>query len=69
MLTIVLLYIDDMILVSNYASTIAELKHMLSTHFMMKDLGDLRHFLGLEVMKLGKGIFISMRKYVLYLLG
>ena len=35
----------------------------------MKNLGDLKYFLGIEVLRSGKGIFISQRKYVLDLLA
>ncbi|XP_021802743.1 uncharacterized protein LOC110746808, partial [Prunus avium] len=35
----------------------------------MKDLGDLKYFLGIEVARSVKGIFMSQRKYVLDLLA
>ena len=41
---------------------------MLSKDFEIKDLGKLRCFLGIEVARLKKGIFLSQIKYVLDLL-
>ena len=35
----------------------------------MKDLGRLKYFLGIKVLRSNKGIFISQRKYVLDLLA
>lgn len=46
-----------------------KLKGLLSNTFHMKDLGDLNYFLGImEFTKSSQGIFISQRKYPLYLL-
>lgn len=44
------------------------LKSKLSIKIEMKDLGELKYFLGIEVANLNKGIFISQRKYVLNIL-
>src|SRR5262249_33271042 len=44
------------------------LKSFLHTQFHTKDLGVLKYFLGIEVTRSKKGIFISQRKYVLDLL-
>ncbi|CAL2256343.1 unnamed protein product [Prunus armeniaca] len=45
------------------------LKKYLSQEFEMKDLGDLKYFLGIEVSRSHGGIFLSQRKYALDLLS
>ncbi|KAK3008158.1 hypothetical protein RJ639_015137 [Escallonia herrerae] len=47
---------------------ITSLKEFLQTKFRTKDLGQLKYFLGIEVTRSKKGIFLSQRKYVLDLL-
>ena len=44
------------------------MKLQLATSFDMKDLGDLRYFLGIEVIRSPEGILISQRHYVLSML-
>lgn len=39
------------------------MKEFLSTNFHMKDLGNLRYFLGIEVDRSDKGFFLSQKKY------
>ncbi|RVW67994.1 Retrovirus-related Pol polyprotein from transposon RE1 [Vitis vinifera] len=43
-------------------------KHGYSQEFEIKDLGNLKYFLGMEIARSRKGIFVSQRKYVLDLL-
>ncbi|KAK3013643.1 hypothetical protein RJ639_009259 [Escallonia herrerae] len=62
-LILVLLYVDDMIITSDNLSSIRTLKISLSQQFEMKDLGDIRHFLGLEVTSHHTGYFLSQIKY------
>ena len=42
---------------------------MLATEFEIKDLGNLRYFLGMEVARSKDGIVISQRKHILDLLN
>ena len=54
--TFLLVYIDDMIISGNNLSGITALKHHLTRHFRMKDLGPLTYFLGLEFLRTKSGI-------------
>ena len=45
------------------------MRNNLFKEFEMKDLGGLKYFLGIEVLRSNKGIFISQRKYIMDLLA
>ena len=64
----VLAYVDDLLLAGNDVAAIDSVKNFLATQFYMKDLGDIRYFLGIEVDRTKQGIFLSQQKYVLDLL-
>jgi hypothetical protein len=66
--TILVVYVDDMIITGNDPLNISQLKKNLSKEFEVKDLGQLRYFLGIEIARSPKGIVLSQRKYVLDLL-
>ena len=62
-------YLDDIVIIGNDFEGISSLKSFLQSQFHTKDLGMLRYFLGIEVMRSKHGIFLSQRKYVLNLLS
>ena len=63
--TALLIYVDDILIIGNNPMSIATTKKFLHSHFHLKDLGDLKYFLGIEVSASKNGIFISQRKYAL----
>ena len=66
---ILIVYVDDMIVTGNDPAKRKRLQEHLAREFEMKDFGELKYFLGIEVSKLNKGIFLSQRKYALDLLN
>ncbi|KAB2632563.1 polyprotein (retrotrasposon protein) [Pyrus ussuriensis x Pyrus communis] len=66
--TALIIYVDDMIITGDDCDEISRLQRNLAAEFEMKNLGDLKYFLGVEVARSSKGIFLSQRKYVLDLL-
>lgn len=67
-LTILLIYVDDMILVGDCLEKFMAIKTVLQNQFGIKDLGVLKFFLGLEVAHSSKGISLCQRQYCLDLL-
>ena len=62
-ITILLLYVDDMIITCDDMQGIWELKHFLGCQFEMKDLGPLNYSLGLEVSSSVDGYYLTQAKY------
>ena len=59
----ILVYVDDIILVSSSASATDRLVSSLGAEFAVKDLGRLHYFLGLEVLPCDGGLTLSQKKY------
>ena len=59
---------DDIVLTGSNSKGIISLKSFLYNQFHTKDLGMLKYFLSVEVMRSKKGIMLSQRKYVLDIL-
>ena len=62
-ITILLLYVDDMIITGDDIQGIQDLKHFLGHQFEMKDLDPLNYFLGLEVSSFVDGYYLTQAKY------
>jgi hypothetical protein len=69
MITIFLLvYVDDIVVVSSSSKAVQALLEDLKTDFALKDLGELHYFLGIEVKRIRDGILLSQEKYATDLL-
>uniref|UniRef100_A0A2N9IGZ9 Integrase catalytic domain-containing protein n=1 Tax=Fagus sylvatica TaxID=28930 RepID=A0A2N9IGZ9_FAGSY len=68
-ITLILLYVDDMIITGDDTAGICDLQKFLSQQFEMKDLGTLSYFLGLEVTSSSDGYYLSQAKYASDLLS
>lgn len=68
-ITLLIVYVDDMIVTGSNNNEIEKLRSYLSKEFEMKDLGALKYFLGIEVSRSKHGLFLSQRKYALDLLA
>jgi hypothetical protein len=67
--TLLLLYVDDMIIIGDDSEYIAFVKARLRDQFLMTDLGPLCYFLGIEVSSSSDGFSISQEKYIQDLLA
>ena len=63
-----IIYVDDIIIASDSEDAIDSVKSFLHRTFKIKDLGQLRYFLGLKIARSSAGINLNQRKYVLDLL-
>jgi hypothetical protein len=63
--TLLLLYVDDMIITGDDLEYIAFAKARLSDQFLMSDLGALRYFLGIDISCTPYGVlFVSREVYL-----
>lgn len=61
--TILLLFVGDMVIIGNNLATLTSLLIDLHKHFRMKDLGQLHYFLGIQAQFHSEGLFLSQQKY------
>jgi hypothetical protein len=55
---VIVIYVDDLIITGDSDVDIFDLKKLLKEKFEMKDLGELRYFLGIEIIQSPKGIWL-----------
>ena len=60
---------NDIVITGSDSKDISSFKSFLHSQFQTKDLGMLKYFLGVEVMRSKQGILLSQRKYVLDMLS
>ena len=58
-MTILIVYVNDIILTGDNTGEVERLKKVLAIEFEVKDLGQMRYFLRMEVARSRKGISIS----------
>ena len=69
-ITVVAVYVDDLIVMTKTAKEMQHIKESLALHFEMKDLGDLHYCLGISIEqdKSHKCLWMHQRQYILNLL-
>lgn len=63
-----LVYVDDIIITGSSLDLITSLKQFLHSQFKLRDLGNLKYFLGVEIARSSTGIILSEHQYALQLL-
>lgn len=63
-----LAYVDDIILTGSNLKVMRRIIESLQTEFLLKDLGNLDYFLGMEATWMDSGLLLTQQKYVLDLL-
>ncbi|GKB00615.1 putative RNA-directed DNA polymerase [Tanacetum coccineum] len=64
----IMVYVDDIIIISNNKGTINNIISQLGSAFALKDLGPLNYYLGIKLVPHVSDILLSQKKYVLELL-
>nr|XP_016462446.1 PREDICTED: uncharacterized protein LOC107785615 [Nicotiana tabacum] len=68
-IVIILVYVDDLLITDNNHKLLCDTRLDLQGRFKIKDLEELKFFLGIEFARSNKGILISQRKYALELIS
>ncbi|XP_070036612.1 uncharacterized mitochondrial protein AtMg00810-like [Nicotiana tomentosiformis] len=68
-LVVILVYVDDLLITGNNPSLLSQTREGLQNQFKMKDLGELKFFLGIEFARSSEGIMMCQRKYTLELVS
>ena len=63
-MVIFLVYVDGLIITGDDERDIYQTRENLSIYFQMKEIGELKHFLGLEVDHTDEELFLWQQKYI-----
>ncbi|TYK01779.1 Cysteine-rich RLK (RECEPTOR-like protein kinase) 8 [Cucumis melo var. makuwa] len=67
-IAVLIVYVDDIVLSGDDQAEISQLKQRMGNEFEIKNLGNLKYFLGMELARSKEGISVSQRKYTIDLL-
>jgi len=59
----ILLYVDDLIIMAMTKGEVEEIKTSLKEHFSLKEMGEARHILGMQIERIKNGIYLGQPKY------
>jgi len=68
-IVVITIYVDDLIVGGDNEKEVEHVKRFLKQKFDMKDLGELKFFLGIEVIRTPEGIWLLQRQYALDMLS
>uniref|UniRef100_A0A3Q7JV26 Reverse transcriptase Ty1/copia-type domain-containing protein n=1 Tax=Solanum lycopersicum TaxID=4081 RepID=A0A3Q7JV26_SOLLC len=68
-IVLVLVYVDDLLITGSSSTLILDTKNLLNQHFKIKDLGEMKYFLGLEIARSSTGISVCQRQFCLDLIS
>lgn len=63
-LILILVYVDDILIAGNNVERIAEIKKRLKEEFEIKDMGEAKYCLGIEIVRKENEITLIQRKYI-----
>jgi len=66
---VILVYVDDLLITGSSHELLCRNRQDIQKRFKMKDLGELKFFLGIEFSRSSKGILMTQRKYALELVS
>lgn len=62
--TTLLVYVDDIVITGNNSTYLGVLISLLNNKFVLKNLGSLNYFLGMEVKRTRAGLHLSQHRYI-----
>ena len=60
----ILIYVDDILITCSNPTTIQDIIRKLRMAFLIKDLGSLNFFLGIEAITCADGMYLTQRRYI-----